>query len=104
MPVHPTEIQRNKDRSISIAWSDDLQQTISSRQLRDACPCASCRQPDEPKEDASPFRVLTPAETMPLEIAAMRPAGNYAYHIEFSDGHNTGIFTFDLLRALAEKE
>jgi DUF971 family protein len=28
--------------------------------------------------------------------------GYYAYSIEWSDGHNTGIFTFDLLRALCE--
>ena len=106
MPVYPLEIQRNSDRSITISWSDDLQQTISSRQLRDLCPCASCRQPDEPvEEDSSPLRILTAAEARPLEIVAMRPAGNYAYHVEFSDGHNTGIFPFDLLRSAAtEKE
>ncbi|MEE3220467.1 MAG: gamma-butyrobetaine hydroxylase-like domain-containing protein, partial [Planctomycetota bacterium] len=28
------------------------------------------------------------------------PVGNYAYSIKFSDGHDTGIFQFDLLREL----
>jgi DUF971 family protein len=30
----------------------------------------------------------------------MKPTGNYAYGIEFSDGHDTGIFTLELLRSL----
>jgi len=30
----------------------------------------------------------------------MKPVGNYAYTISFSDGHDTGIFTFELLREL----
>jgi DUF971 family protein len=30
----------------------------------------------------------------------MDPVGNYAYRILFSDGHETGIFTLDLLRRL----
>ena len=34
----------------------------------------------------------------------MQPMGNYAYSIAFSDGHDTGIFAFDLLRQLGEPE
>jgi DUF971 family protein len=33
----------------------------------------------------------------------MRPAGNYAYGIEFSDGHSTGIYTFERLFELGEQ-
>jgi len=29
------------------------------------------------------------AEAQPLRITAMKPVGNYAYSIDFSDGHNT---------------
>jgi DUF971 family protein len=32
----------------------------------------------------------------------MKPVGNYAYTIAFSDGHDTGIYTFELLRELGE--
>ncbi len=32
----------------------------------------------------------------------MSLAGNYAYRITFSDGHNTGLFTFEHLRELGE--
>jgi DUF971 family protein len=44
--------------------------------------------------------ILSPAETQPLRIAAMQPVGNYAYSIDFSDGHDTGIYTLELLRRL----
>jgi DUF971 family protein len=33
----------------------------------------------------------------------MKPIGNYAYGIEFSDGHDTGIYTFEYLRELGEE-
>ena len=47
--------------------------------------------------------IVSAAETQPLKILGMKPVGNYAYSIAFSDGHDTGIFTFDLLRSLGEK-
>ena len=36
----------------------------------------------------------------PLKIIAMKPVGNYAYSIAFSDGHDTGIYTLELLQEL----
>jgi DUF971 family protein len=47
--------------------------------------------------------VLSPAETQPLRIASMTPAGRYAYSIDFSDGHDTGIYTLELLRQLGSE-
>ena len=44
--------------------------------------------------------VLSTEEAQPLKITGMKPVGNYAYSIEFNDGHDTGIFPFELLRAL----
>ena len=37
--------------------------------------------------------VLTAAEARPLRIEGVKPIGNYAYGIAFSDGHNTGRFS-----------
>jgi len=37
------------------------------------------------------------SEARPLAITTMEPVGHYAYSIEFSDGHNTGIYTLELL-------
>jgi DUF971 family protein len=47
--------------------------------------------------------VLKNVQSQPLTIAAMEPMGNYAYAIQFSDGHDTGIFAFDLLRQLGQE-
>lgn len=90
--------------SLTITWSDGAEYTIRWQTLRDACPCATCRdersQPPAPQNELLP--VLSPAEAAPLRVAAMQPVGNYAYGIHFSDGHNSGIYTFELLRALGE--
>lgn len=48
--------------------------------------------------------VLAPEELQPIAIAKMAPVGGYAYKITFSDGHDTGIFTFEFLRSLADKD
>jgi DUF971 family protein len=44
--------------------------------------------------------VLSAGERQPLRITAMHPTGRYAYSIHFSDGHDTGIYTLELLREL----
>jgi DUF971 family protein len=44
--------------------------------------------------------VLSPAEVAPLAVTGMRPVGQYAYGIEFSDGHSSGIYTLEYLREL----
>jgi DUF971 family protein len=46
--------------------------------------------------------VLTLEETKPLRIVGMKPMGHYAYSVAFSDGHDTGIYTLELLHSLGE--
>jgi DUF971 family protein len=47
--------------------------------------------------------ILSPAETAPLRIVGMNPVGRYAYGIDFSDGHNTGIYTLESLREMGRE-
>ena len=54
-----------------------------------------------PEEDRRRL-VLSAAEARPLELQGMTPVGNYAYALAFSDGHDTGIYTLELLRELGE--
>jgi len=72
------------------------------RELRDACPCATCREKRSQPADPFALQVLKEVQTQPLTITGMEPLGNYAYSIQFSDGNDTGIFAFDLLRQLGE--
>ena len=107
MSAIPTDL-KIVDGKLQIAWSDGETRGYAFSELRDACPCATCR--EKRKEAASPSQpasavllpVLSAEEARPLAINGMQPVGNYAYTISFSDGHDTGIFTFDLLRQLGE--
>jgi DUF971 family protein len=86
---------------VEIAWSDGVRCGYRPRLLRDACPCATCREKRaEPAAAPNPLAVLSPAEVVPLSIVGMKPVGQYAYSIEFSDGHSSGIYTLDYLREL----
>ncbi len=104
MIVYPTNLKTSEDNHLQIDWSDGKTRRYSFRHLRDACPCATCREkrgsPAETPSDLLP--VLRPEDTQPLKINAMKPVGSYAYTIAFSDGHDTGIFSFEFLRSLGE--
>ena len=86
-----------------IAWSDSEVREYTLGELRDRCPCATCREKrTAPPPPPTALPVLAASEAQPLHLTAMRPVGNYAYSIHFSDGHNTGIYTFELLRELGK--
>ncbi len=86
-----------------IEWSDGQVREYTFRELRDGCPCATCREKrGAPAEPAALLPVLSAAEIQPLKILAMQPVGNYAYSITFSDDHDTGIFTLEYLRELGK--
>ena len=97
----PTGLERT-DGGIQIRWSDGRVTDWSAESLRRNCPCATCREKRSaddatvtPKKPSLP--VLSAAEARPVEIVTMRPAGTYAYQIAFSDGHGSGLFTFEQL-------
>lgn len=102
MNVHPTKLERIGDRQLLIEWSDGQKRRYGLRELRDACPCATCR--EKRNQPPAMLPILSDAEIQPLAIHGMKPVGNYAYTIAFSDGHDTGIYSFDLLRQLGEEE
>lgn len=104
MKVRPINLQLDPDGRLIIEWSDGERRKYGVKELRDACPCATCRE-RRAQEEESPqlFPILSPAETEPLKLMEMKPVGNYAYGIHFSDGHDTGIFTFEFLRQLGEE-
>ncbi len=103
MTAQPTKLELAAPDRLRITWSDGLVREYPLRELRDKCPCATCREKRN-APPASPLQlpIITEAEIQPLRITAMKPVGNYAYSIDFSDGHNTGIYTLESLRDLGE--
>jgi DUF971 family protein len=101
--IYPTELKAVDGRQLMIRWSDGGQRRYSFRELRDQCPCAICRHKlSSDEQTPSLLPVRSESEARPLRVEAMKPVGNYAYRIAFSDGHGTGIYTFEFLRTFGE--
>jgi DUF971 family protein len=97
----PVSLRREGDANLVIEWSDGQRHVHTWKQLRDACPCAACREEREKPPD--PLRVLKPAELLPLRAVSMPRVGRYAYKIVWSDGHDSGIYTLEHLRELGQR-
>lgn len=103
MTAQPIKLELSAPERLRITWSDGQVREYPLRELRDKCPCATCREKrNAPPESPLQLPIISDAEAQPLRIAAMKPVGNYAYSIDFSDGHNTGIYTLESLRDLGE--
>ncbi len=94
----PQQIQRYDDE-IVITWSEDHAGHYPARYLRLACHCAQCREEmtGTPLLDSD----SVPVDVRPLHVALV---GSYAIRIDWSDGHGTGIYTYEMLRALCPCE
>jgi DUF971 family protein len=102
-PLRPVSIRKDGDERLSVEWNDGHRSTYTWQHLRKACPCATCR--EEQTKPPDPFRILTAAELAPkppLKPVAMTPVGHYAYKITWNDGHDSGIYTLESLRALCQ--
>ena len=99
----PEHIAISKSKGIQINWKDGHLSKYSLGYLRDECPCATCTgaHGTEPEKSnysapAAPFPMFKPT----LKMLNVEPVGHYAIRIEWSDGHNTGIYSFDHLRKI----
>lgn len=96
--IEPTQIIEESDSEISISWSDNSEAAFRADALRRVCPCAQC------VNEWTGERMLKP-ETIADDIcfSSISVVGRYALNFHFSDGHDTGIFSFMYLREIAGK-
>ena len=95
MEAVPTTIKlAGAEDTVSIAWSDGHLSSYPYGYLRSKCPCATCAENGPP---SSPFPILG---RRPLKPERAELVGRYALRIYWSDGHSTGIYSFDFLRSL----
>jgi ATP-binding protein involved in chromosome partitioning len=91
----PIGFLRRDSRTLSILWEDGHRDDFDVRDLRLACHCARC------VEEMSGRKLLDPktirSDVSPRKIVSI---GDYAIQFNWSDGHNTGIYSFKDLRAL----
>ena len=101
MNLRPTAIRLDKKRRVlEIPWDDGQSSEYAWDSLRAACPCAGCRGGHANMGDTPDMDVfaLTPVPSFKLDRVAM--SGNYALKLYWSDGHSTGIYSWEYLRAL----
>ncbi|MSR45676.1 MAG: DUF971 domain-containing protein [Planctomycetes bacterium] len=90
----PTNLFQADDVTLGVTWSDGHESRYAVRDLRLACPCAHCIQEWTGEVMVKPE--LIPADVRPLEL---EPVGNYGLRVQWSDGHATGIYTYERLRS-----
>ena len=95
--VEPREISQEGDRLLRITWADERICDYDAATLRRVCPCAQC------VNEWTGERTLKP-EAIPndMEIKDVSLVGRYALNFSWSDGHDTGIYSFQYLRELCE--
>jgi len=92
----PVAITR-RDDGIVFDWDRAGDRTwVAARDLRLACPCAQCVEEMTGRALLDP--AMVPADVRPVHLTLV---GAYGLQVHWSDGHATGIYTFDLLRARA---
>ena len=85
------------DSVLQITWDDGQLNRLRLDALRAACPCAVC-QGHHPSQSLN----LKSEQFDGIRMTDIAPVGRYAYHIVWSDGHDTGIYTLKLLRELSD--
>ena len=78
-------------------WHDGHRGELPLATLRSNCPCATC---GAPKPKSSKLKVI--ASGPPPQADDIQAIGRYALQFFWRDGHNTGIYSFDLLQQLCE--
>ena len=106
-PAVPKKIKlAAENNSLAVEWSDGHRSAYPYKFLREKCPCATCTDahgtgaPRTNKVDSSPL----PMFQKPLKPEKAELMGRYAVNISWSDGHSTGIYSFDYLREICPCE
>jgi len=100
--LQPDAIDIKRDRGVSIQWQDGTSSYYSVAYLRRNSPSADQKQLRD-QLDKNPLTVLPMSRAPagePLTIVDAQMVGTYALKIVFSDGHDTGIYSWTYLREI----
>ena len=98
MSATPTEIKlHQKSRVLEIAFDDGKTFRLPYEYLRVYSPSAEVR-------GHGPGQEVLQTGKQAVEIRTMEPVGSYAVQPQFSDGHGTGIYSWDYLYELGENQ
>lgn len=102
MPANPqtqptsVRIKLTTGEGVEIDWADGHHSHYAFDFLRVRCPCATCRT----QREKPPLAGALPLYQEKVSAAHAEPVGHYAVRFTFSDGHSTGIYSFDYFREI----
>ena len=88
-------------RIFRVTWDDGQVAEYDWEAMRRACPCAYCSGEGSYRGNVDASTVFTEGQTTLKEVY---PVGRYGLTPEWADGHDTGIYTFKMLRRAAGLE
>jgi ATP-binding protein involved in chromosome partitioning len=91
----PAEITQPSPTEVRIRWKDGHDSLYTGYALRLGCGCAQCVD-----ELSGKKRLREESISRDVRPLAIEPVGRYALRFRWSDGHSTGIYPFEYLRAL----
>ena len=93
--AHPLSLRNHKpSATLHVDWDDGAQQALTHVLLRGECQCADCKTIRRNSGDA-----LSVQDD--IQLADIRPVGEYGVQLVFSDGHDRGIYPWIFLRSLS---
>ena len=96
--VWPEEIRLSKAKdSLFVKFDNGYETTLTAELLRVESPSAEV-------QGHGSGQKTTPACKANVTIGAIEPVGNYAIRIRFSDGHDTGLFSWDILHDYGQRQ
>lgn len=101
--LYPLQIKKTNDGKLTVKWSDERFDEITLTKLRDECPCADCKGESVILNNYIPIKSPFKAAGF-YEIGKIESVGNYAIQIHWKDGHNSGIYSWDILRQIGENK
>jgi ATP-binding protein involved in chromosome partitioning len=91
----PAAIDVDRDLAITLRWADGSLDRYALEELRVNCPCAECRGRREQGRPVWPDS----GSPRPLRVEHAELVGGWGLSITWNDGHSTGIYSWELLRA-----
>jgi DUF971 family protein len=91
----PTNVELDRDQGLTVTWPDGSVVSFTLEELRVNCPCAECRGLREQHLPVWP----KPSSPQPLAATGAELVGGWGVTLHWNDGHQTGIYSWGLLRA-----
>jgi DUF971 family protein len=93
--LSPARVKRVSPKQTDIIWNDGHLSSYPSWYLRENCMCAECVE-----EFTGERKIVHGSIPASVERVSVSAVGNYALGFGWSDGHDSGIYTFEYLRKL----